>query len=45
MARITRGLVVVVVERLKEGEIEKGDRNVGFRRVIVECNDVFNGGG
>lgn len=43
MARMTRGLMVV--ERLREGEIEEENGNVGFRRVMVECDDVFNDGG
>lgn len=32
----------MVVERLKEGEMEMEKGNVGFRRVVVECEGVFN---
>ena len=36
----------VVVERLKEGEMEMEmeNGNVGFRRVVVECDGVLNDG-
>lgn len=34
----------MVVERLKEGEMEMENGNVGFRRVVVECDGVLNDG-